>query len=259
MSEAFEPKQVSVKDIPVWLQESWGLFWRRPMLFLMTSIAFHLLVYYSKSIGILALLLAVLITQVFLMMLIRFAEATDNAKKISFWPTYNLIRSVFYSIVLLSVLAVCLYIALIIVSSYIPLDVPSVDYTETEVFNMLKWAWPGQISFLILYIAILFSTLWFLFALLTLNDELGVLQAAKLSRRAQSINEWVIFVASYCPYAVIVILLLVTEMSLLLNIVFVPLFAIYQYVSYRHVFLGKRENSPAVARASTTAAARVVS
>lgn len=248
MANLLEPNQVSVRDIPVWIHQSWNLLWRRPFLFFVSSIIYHFVALSTRTVGNFSLLLAILVCYITLLVLISFAESTDHCKKVQILPTYKMVQKVILCLLLLTVVYICIYVVSAIIYSMLPIDIPATGYSGKEVFDVVKWFWPGLFPFMILYMGIVVTSMWFLPPLLSLH-ELEISDARSLAKRAVQKNEWVIFVASYIPFLFIVALTLLTVASFVLSLVFVPLFAIYLYVSYRHVFLGKKENSPVLTKA----------
>ena len=118
-------------------------------------------------------------------------------------------------------------------------------FFEIIKFASFSWLGAGFLPLLILMYCIVVSTLWFLLPLLTLSP-LNIEESRKIARWAEQINEWAIFVATYTPLIFISILLVLTELSIILNLLYLPFFSIYMYITYRHVFLGRKENYPIV-------------
>ena len=249
MSNHFEPSPVRAKDIPIWIRESWSLMWRRPVLFFPISILYHLLTFASRTISYVALLVSVLICYVFTLLIINFAEAADNSRNIELLPNYYKIRNLIVSLLIFAFAYIVLFLVAAIVSNLVSFNLPSVDYSDRQIYVLFRWVWPGKVSFMILYLGIVVSAMWLLPPLLSLH-ELKISDAKRLARKAEKLNEWPIFLASYLPLVLVIALSLVTEVSFLLSIFFVPLFPIYMYVAYRHIFLGKRDNVPIPAKKS---------
>jgi hypothetical protein len=113
----------------------------------------------------------------------------------------------------------------------------------------LRWIGPGEVAFMILFMGVIVTSGWFVAPLLALH-ELGTGDARALAKRAFNRNDIVILVASNLPFFAILALAALSELSLLLSLGIVPLFSIYQYVTYRHVFLGRKQNQPVTARAN---------
>ena len=250
MSGLLEPRRVSIRDIPVWLRESWQLLWRRPLLFVATSVICHLAAYSASSIPWVSALFVILVGYVGLLVLIHFAESADHTRPIGLLPAYRMIRRAILGLLLLTVIYILIYVAVALLTLLIDFKTPAVDYSERDLYRAFRWVWPGKFALTLLYIGIIMTSMWFLPPLLALH-ELGFRDARKLAWRGYWMNDWVIFVAAYLPFVMLILLTLVTELSYLLNLLFLPLLAIYLYVAYRHVFLGKRENSPVPVAART--------
>ena len=110
--------------------------------------------------------------------------------------------------------------------------------------------WPGEMSFIILFMGSLATSMWFLPPLLSLHD-LNIRDARALAKRADEKNALVILLGGNMPFLLFIALMMITEISLILSLLVVPFVAIYQYVSYRHIFLGRKQNAPAIAKASS--------
>ena len=245
-----EPNRVSIRDIPGWARESWNLLWRRPFLFFSTSILYHLLALSIRSIPYFSVLFAILLCYIFLLLLISFAESADQSKRINFIPTYIMIRKVILSLLLLTTIYICIYILGFIIMTMLSTDIPMVDYSKRTLYITFKWMWPGEMSFIILFMGILATSMWFLPPLLSLHD-LNIRDSRALAKRADEKNTLVILLGGNMPFLLFIALMMITEISLILSLLVVPFVAIYQYVSYRHIFLGRKQNAPAIAKASS--------
>ena len=241
-----------MRDIPAWGRESWNLLWRRPVLFLLTSLVYHLLALSARAIPHVPLLFSILLCYIVLVMFIRFSEAADHSNRVQLLPTYVMVCKVILLLILLTIIYAGVYIVAAILGALLPLSVPAVDYTHRALFPYFRWMWLGEAAFVILYMGILITSMWFLSPLLALHD-LGLRDARALAKRAEDKNLLVILVAGNLPFFIVVSLILITEVSLLLSLLFVPLLGIYQYVSYRHVFLGRKKSDPVPAKATETA------
>lgn len=245
MPDFFEPTTASVSDIPVWLRESWELFTRKPVSFIALALIFFLLAYAARTLGAWGLLFALLLSQIALFVGIVIAEAADFSRKMPLKPTYAMIRNVLWSQLFLAVIYIAIFLASAVVVSLVSSKFHPVGQTHSPLFPFVKWLWSGQVAFVILYVGLTVLSFWFLSPLLALQEiELGA--AVKLARRAENMNEWVVFVASYLPMLPFAVLMMLTDLTMVAALPLFPLFAAYQYVSYRHVFLKRRKNNPAV-------------
>jgi hypothetical protein len=250
MEHYFGPRYVSIRDIPGWLREAWQLFLRRPVAFFALTLGYHFLSYAGRTLGAFSLLFALLLCQVFLYVGIVVAEGADLCKPVLHRPTYAMIRNVLWMQLILACIFMALFILSLLVGMVIASKLPPVaDNVHSELFLALKWMWPGKIAFLSLYFGLIILGLWFLSPLLALH-EMGLRASWKLARRAERMNEQVIFFASHLPFiAFSLSMSFFPGASLILAFALFVLFAPYQYVVYRHVFLGRKQNRAVPARA----------
>ena len=245
MSDFFEPTTASVSDIPVWFRESWELFTRKPVSFIALALIFFLLAYAARTLGAFGLLFALLLSQIALFVGIVIAEAADSSRKMPLKPTYAMIRNVLWSQLILAVIYIAIFIASAVVVSLISSRFHAAEQTHSFLFPFIKWLWSGQVAFVILYVGLTVLSFWFLSPLLALQ-EFGLGAAVKLARKAENMNEWVVFVASYPPMLAFGVLMILSDLTMVAALPLFPLFAAYQYVAYRQVFLKRRKNKPAM-------------
>ena len=243
MSQPLEPGYARVADIPDWARESWRLLWRRPLTFFAVSAAYHGIAFSGSSIAFVSLLIPVLVCQAVTLVLIRYAEAADHAKKVSLRVLYTTVRRVILGLLLFTLICVAIFVVALFAAALLAPDVPAGETGASEVFPLYRWLWPGTVSFLVLYTGTIMTFTWFLFPLLALN-ELAIGEARALARRAMRKNEKVVVIASTLPFLLLVGLGLLSEVSYLLSLPAVPLYAAFQYVSYRHILLGRKQNAP---------------
>jgi len=223
------------------------LLWRRPLGFLAASLVYHGLALTSQSIPWIALLLSVLLCYMLLLVVIAGAEAADHSRPLGAARIYAMLRRVVVSLSLLTTLFLCIFIVAAVITAMLFPGVPAGDQPAREPLAVLSWIEPGELSFMILYMGIIVTSTWFLAPLLALH-ELGLRDARALARRAFFKNDIVVLVASNVPFFTILGCALITNASVALSPFLVPLIAIYQYVAYRHVFLGRRQNAPQPAK-----------
>ncbi|HKB59920.1 MAG TPA: hypothetical protein VKC56_07750 [Gallionellaceae bacterium] len=249
MDNYFGPRRVSIRDVPGWLREAWLLFLRKPVSFVVLALVFYFLSYASRSLGPFFLLFALLLAQIFLYIGIVIAEAADESRRVPHKPTYAMIRNVLWIQIILAFVFMVLFFMSVLVGMAIAAKLPPVaNVTESELFHVLHWMWPGKIAFLSLYFGLIILSLWFLSPLLALH-EMGLRDALKLAKRAERMNEEVMLVGSHLPFIVFSLSMsFLPGFSLLLVFALFILFAPYQYVVYRHVFLGRKQNQPAPVR-----------
>jgi len=130
---------------------------------------------------------------------------------------------------------------------------PVRDYSESPVFLSIDWLAPGVVRFFFLYATTTITGAWFLLPILTYLP-LTLKESFVLARRAERKSAVVMMAVGYTPLFAFVLLLLVTEASLIAGTIFLPYFAAVQYVAFRQVFLQRKSNSPArvVSAAATT-------
>ena len=254
MADFFEPQQVNVKDIPYWAKQSWKLFWRRPLLFMTISAVYHILAKYTGKLESFSLLVTLLVCYIFTLILVYFASTVDQSRQMQLIPTFRMVRKQFVVLCLLSAIFLMIYATFAIIANLLDDHLVAINYTESVIFKALAWLWPGHLSLLVLITCVVITSLWFLPPILALN-ALTFEESRRLARTAEHINEWVIFVATYPPLLTMIILMTLTELSLVLSLIYLPFFAIYLYVSYRHVFLGRKDNYPVVEKSAETVTA----
>lgn len=241
MSTGMEPGQAEIDDIAYWLLLSKELLVRRWVLFVLLSV-FHIgISLLTMNMGVMTIPLGIIITQLFLMLLIVSAKASDHC--VGFPIIYFLRQFVqqILSVILIAVAGTALIFLALFVGGFVVEFLPAVDYSGSQVYRSMDWLLPSVMRFFFLYSLVTLSLSWFLFPLLVFH-KLSLLESIRLSRLAFQRNETVILIVSYVPMLLLVVLLLVTEMSLLVCTVFFPLYAIFLYVSYRHIFLQQKSN-----------------
>lgn len=248
----FGPRRVSIRDVPGWLREAWLLFLRRPVAFVALALGYYFLSYASRTLGAFFLLFALLLCQIFLYVGIVVAEAADGSKPVLHRPTYAMIRNVLWIQLILACAFTLLFFLSLLVGMAIAskLPPPMHEGPPSALFTYLKWMWPGKIAFLSLYFGMIILSLWFLSPLLALH-EMGLRAALALARRAERMNEQVLLVASHMPFMLFSLAMsFLPGLSLVVAFALFTLFAPYQYVVYRHIFLGRKDNAPVPARAA---------
>lgn len=250
MDNYFGPRRVSIRDVPGWLREAWLLFLRRPAAFVALSLVFFFLSNASRTLGAFFLLFALLLCQIFLFVGIVIAEAADLCRPVPHKPTYAMIRNVLWMQLILALVFTVLFILSLLVGMALASKLPPPGDLHSDLFAYVKWLWPGKIAFLSLYFGLIILSLWFLSPLLALH-EMGLRASWAMAKRAERMNEEVLLAASHLPFILFsVSMSYLPGLSLVLAFLLFTLFAPYQYVVYRHVFLGRKQNRPALARAN---------
>lgn len=243
MTQPLEPGYARIADIPDWAIEAWRLLWRRPLVFFGTSIVYHGIALSSSSIPVLSLLLPVLVCQASLLTLILYARAADHSTRTEAAELYTMLRRAILFMLLFTLICVIIFVVAVLAAVTLVPEVPDSGSAATEGLPLFRWLWPGTLAFLIFYTGTIMTFTWFLLPLIALH-ELAIKDARALARLAIRRNEKVILIASIVPFLGLILFGLLTEASSLLSPVVVPLFAAFQYVSYRHVFLGRKQNAP---------------
>ena len=255
MPACLEPERVSIRDIPDWARESWGLLRRRPAGFVAASVAYHLLALAAGSLSYLSMPVAILVCHIFLLITIGLAEAADLGHGPGLLTTYAKLRKSILCLLAFTALYVCIFFVAAVIAALLLADVAGAGGASRQPLAALRWIGPGEVSFMILYMGTIVTSSWFLAPLLALHD-LATGDSRALARRAFRKNDIVILVASNLPFFAILVLASISEFSQLLSLGLVPLFAIYQYVSYRQVFLGRKQNQPVPVKAQAGRAAQ---
>ena len=160
---------------------------------------------------------------------------------------YQALLNSVVTVLLLSLFYVLMWLVAAKVASFLIVDdLLGID-SGPPAIPYLQWLYPGTISLFVVYIGVMITTLWFLLPL-TVFHKLSLLDAMRLAKRGEQKNFVVVVLASYLPFSAFFLLFMFSELALLVAVACLPLFGIYLYVSYRHVYLGRRDNAPAKVR-----------
>ena len=170
MSACLEPERVSIRDIPDWARESWGLLRRRPAVFVAASVAYHLLALAAGSLPYLSMPVAILVCHLFLLITIGFAEAADLGKSVGFMPAYARLRKAILCLLAFTALYVCIFLAAAVLAALLLADVPGAGGSSRQPVAALLWIGPGEISFMVMYMGTIVTSSWFLAPLLALHE-----------------------------------------------------------------------------------------
>ena len=242
MSCLFEPRKVHKSDIKDWWIETLDLFRRQPGGFLLLSVCYYFTAFNVVQLSWIALIIGLLVCQIIISATIILARNVDETRKLSIKDYLQNIKNILVYLLVMTLVYSIFFAAVIVVSLHMTIQVPANDYSGTEVFGLLSWMLPGLLFFEVLYIYMMITSLWFFNPLLVLNG-LSIRDCVQLSRKAYRKNEWIVFTVSFVPFMLFYLLLLTTEFILVFIFFAYPIFCIFQYVSYRHVFLGRKENS----------------
>ena len=249
MTQPLEPGYARIEDVPDWAREAWRLLWRRPLVFFGLSIVFHGAALSGSSIPILSPLLPVLVCQAVMLILIHYAQAADLTKRVMLPALYATLRRTILFVLLFTLICVVIFVVAVLAATSLAPEVPASGSQASEILPIYRWLWPGTIAFLIFYTGTIMTFTWFLLPLLALH-ELAIADARALAWRAIRKNEKVVLIASVVPFLALILVGLLSEASCLLSLVAVPLFAAFQYVSYRQIFLGRKHNATVPVKAA---------
>lgn len=248
MNNQIEPQRVEVSDVRFWLVESFALFRRRALLFLSLSLFFFFVCYKLNMTSYITFLVGLILCQVCLVLSIELARSVDESKSISLNRGYSALQNSVLTTVLFSLFFVLMWVVAAKVASLLMFDDVLSEAGGPPPISFLQWLYPGTVGLFVVYIGVMVTTMWFLLPL-TVFHRLGFIDALKLAKQGERINFPVVVVASYLPFFIFFGLFIVSELALIVAILCMPLFGIYLYVAYRHVYLGRRDNSPALVKA----------
>ena len=247
MTESLEPEKVALSDVRVWLRESVALLRRKYWFYLPLSLCFFFAAFKLQMLSYVTFFAGLILCQAVLAITIEVACASDHSQPVSARRCYQAVLNSVVTVILLSVFYVLMWLiasriaSVLIVDDFLGIDSgpPAISY--------LQWLYPGTTSLFVVYIGVMITTLWFLLPL-TVFHKLSLIDAMKLAKRGEQKNFVVIVVASYLPFSGFFVLFMFSELALVVAVACLPLFGIYLYVSYRHVYLGRRDNAPARVR-----------
>ena len=244
MNNPLEPIRVEFSDILVWLKESFLLFRRRPTLFLAISVVFFFVCYKVRITGYLTFFIALLLCQVSLVVSIVVARCADESRPLTLNIWYRSLLNSIVPVLLCAAFYVLLWVLASKLASMFFLD-DVVDQTSgPPPIDALQWLYPGTVSLFVVYIGIMVTTMWFLLPLAVFH-RMGFVDLVLFAKQGERKNFPIIAAASYLPFMVFFILFVFSELALVVAVVALPLFAIYMYVSFRHVYMGRKESQPA--------------
>lgn len=243
MSDPLEPLRVELPDILFWMKESTLLFRRRPIVFLAISLVFFFVCYKIRITGYLTFFLALLLCQISLVVCIVVARGADESRSLTLNIWYQSLLNSVLPVVLCSAFYVLLWVVAARLASMLMLDEVVSESSVPPPIEVLQWLYPGTISLFVIYIGIMVTTMWFLLPLCVFY-KLGFIDSVMYAKQGERKNFPVIAAASYLPFMVFFVLFVFSELALVVAVVAMPLFAIYLYVSFRHVYMGRKESQP---------------
>ncbi len=219
------------------------VFRRRPVLFLVVSLVFYFACYKMRITGWISFFIALLMCQIALVVCIVIARGADESRSLSVNLWYQSLLNSIAPVVVLSGFYVLLWVVAAKVASLLLLDSVLSESDAPPAIEILQWLYPGTISFFVVYIGVMVTTMWFLLPI-TIFHKLGFIDAIKFAKQGERINFPVIAAASYLPFMTFFVLFVFSELALVVAVLALPLFAIYMYVSFRHVYMGRKESEP---------------
>jgi len=219
------------------------LFRRRPLAFMAVSLVFFYACYKMRISGLVTFFVALLMCQISVIVCIVIARAADESRKLTVNIWYQSLLNSILVTVLLSAFYVLLWLIAAKVASMLMLDEIVSETSVPPPISFLQWLYPGTISLFVVYIGVMVTTLWFLLPL-SVFFKLGFVDAVLFAKQGERKNFPVIAAASYLPFMVFFVLFVFSELALVVAVVALPLFAIYMYVSFRHVYMGRKESQP---------------
>ncbi len=244
MNSPLEPNRVEVPDVLFWMRETVSLFRRKALLFISLSLAFFYICLKMQMNGYLSFAAGLMLCQAVLVLSIEFARCADESRPLSLQRCYNSMQGSVLVIVLMGGFYILMWLVAARIASLLMVEELMAESNAPPAISFLQWLYPGTVGFFVVYIGIMITTMWFLLPL-TVFHRLGFIDSLKLAKHGYRKNFETVVVASYTPFFIFFTIFYFSELALLIAIFALPLFGIYLYVSYRHVYLGKRENSPA--------------
>ena len=245
MSASLEPGQVEPGDIKFWLIETVALFRRKTLWFIALSLGYFFIASQLQMLSLLTFWAAIATCLLTAALSIFIAACADQTQSVSLFACYQMLKNTVVVIVAMAVMYTLIWVIAARLAALLPLDALPAGQPEEPVRGWLAWLYPGTIGFLVAYIGTMITTMWFLLPL-SVFHRLGLVDAVKLAKLGERRNFFVVIAASYLPFFAFFVLFLLTDLGLLIAVPGLPLYGIYLFVAYRHVYLGRRDNAPAV-------------
>ncbi len=225
------------------MKESALIFRRRPVVFIVISLAFFVLSYKIRISGYLTFFIALLLCQVAVVACVVVARGADESKTLTLNIWYQSLVNAVITVVLFSAFYVLLWVIAARIASMLMLDAVVSESSAPPPIAALQWLYDGTISLFVIYIGVMVTTMWFLLPI-SVFHKLGLIDSVKYAKQGERKNFPVIAAASYLPFMAFFIVFYFSELALVIAVAALPLFAIYQYVSFRHVYMGRKESQP---------------
>ncbi len=254
--EPLRPITVTPRDSLVWLRESAILARRKLVSAGLLTVTYAALTLFTTSDSILSVLLGALLCQLYLTGMMLVAEAADHSRSVHEMPIGRAIREVAGFSILLSVAAALIVLTVAVVFQ------PVIESTAESVAQVVSHEPPWLLALLLTPALIALSVFgvgiawlhqWFVYPLLV-HHELRLKEAMRLALRAQALNTIPFALVVVVPILLLNGLMIIWENAALLLLPVLPIAGALMYVSYRHVFLGRRDNAPVRVRTAVGAA-----
>jgi len=193
--------------------------------------------------GFVSFFVALLLCLFSIVVCIVIARGADESRSLSVNIWYQSLLNSFLTLFLFAAFFVLLWVVAAKVADMLMLDEVIPEETAPPPIQVLQWLYPGTVSLFVVYIGIMVTTMWFLLPLSAFH-KLSLTDAVKFAKSGERMNFAVIAAASYLPFMAFFILFVFSELALVVAIIGLPMFSIYQYVSFRHVYMNRKESEP---------------
>jgi len=249
MAEQLEPGKAEIDDVPDWIRLAHALIWRRGRLFIVLTVAYFGVSLLTQNMGYMTLPLGYVITLAFLLAGILIAKHSDESLSLEPQTVITLLQKTILRLIILALLATIVTVAAVVLGSWLLPVLPQSAspaglQTPEMIGRLINWIVPGSIRFFIVALAVTISGMWFLLPLIVFHT-LTLLESALLSKRAERINISVVLLIGYGPVFGVILLLLLHDIGYLVTAALLPYFSAVQFVAYRHIFMQRKQNSPA--------------
>ncbi|MEM7258611.1 MAG: hypothetical protein AAF404_14630 [Pseudomonadota bacterium] len=248
MSNQLHPVSVEMRDVWSWAIQAVGLYRRKPIMFTALSVGFFYCAHLLAMTGYLTFFVGLVLCQGVLVLNIELGRTVDESKPVSLNRCYVAMQKSIVAMLLLALFYVLMWVIAAQVATMFAMESSLAQSFDVAPISFLQWLYPGTVGLFVVYIGIMVSTMWFLLPVLVFVN-LGFTESMRLAKQGERINFLVVVVASYTPFFLFFILFLFSELALVVAIVGLPWFALYLFVSFRHVYMGRKENAPEVVRA----------
>ena len=247
MSHQLQPDRVEIRDVWTWAVQAQALYRRKPVLFTVLSLVFFYFSYLLVMTSYLTFFAGLVLCQVMLVLVIELARTVDESKPVSLSRCYTALQNSIVATLMLACFYVLMWVIAAKIASMFFLESLLGDSLDVAPISFLQWLYPGTVGFFVVYIGLMVTTMWFLMPI-TVFNRLSFIESMKLAKQGERINFAVVVVASYVPFFAFFMLFIISELALVVAIAGLPWFGIYLFVSYRHVYMGRKENAPEVVK-----------